>query len=107
VGGKFDDGITDEEAINLLTADVGPVERTVNDAVTFPLDQFEFDALVIFAFNVGCGAFRKSTLLKRLNSGNFLLVPYELRKWVRVNGKRCAGLANRREKEIQLWSGNI
>lgn len=107
IGGKFNDGITEQEALDLLAADVIPAERSVNESVKVDLHQLEFDALVCFVFNVGTGAFKSSTLLKKLNDGDFLSVHEELRKWVKVDGKRCQGLANRREKEIQLWKGNL
>lgn len=105
MGGKYDDGITVDEAMRLLAADVKPAEMAINRMVTVALLQHEFDALVSFAFNVGAQNFGQSTLLKKLNRLDYISVPDELRKWVRVNGKRCHGLANRREKEILLWKG--
>ena len=105
MGGKYDDGITEAEALELLAADVGPAETAVNRLVKMPMTQCEFDALCSFVLNVGAGAFQKSTLLKKLNRWDYVSVPDELRKWVRANGKRCQGLANRREKEILLWKG--
>jgi len=107
IGGKFADGITEAEALELLRKDVSYAESAVNDNVTIPIEQYEFDALVSFVFNVGAGAFRKSTLLKKLNLGNIVDVPAELRKWVRCGGKRNQGLAHRREKEVALWKGNL
>ncbi len=107
MGGKYDDGITELEAMTLLAADLRPAEGAVNSAVTVDLRQHEFDALVSFTFNVGAGAFRKSTLLRKLNNGKYEDVPAELRKWVRAGGKRYHGLAVRREKEIALWKGDL
>lgn len=107
MGGKYDDGITEAEALELLAADLRPFEECVKRNVRVALQQHEFDALVSFAFNVGAQNFAVSTLLKRLNRLDYTSVPDELRKWVRVNGKRCQGLANRREKEILLWKGSF
>lgn len=107
IGGKFDGGITEQEALDLLAKDVVIAEDAVNSAVRVDLNQHEFDALVSFTFNVGGGAFRKSTLLRKLNAGRYEDVPTELRKWVRAGGKRCHGLAVRREKEIALWKGDL
>ena len=104
MGGKYDGGITEAEALDLLAADLRPFEECVNRNVRVALQQYEFDALVSFVFNVGAGNFQRSTLLKKLNRMDYVSVPDELRKWVRVNGKRCHGLANRREKEILLWN---
>lgn len=107
IGGKWNDGISLSDAIELLAKDVMSAEKCVDSNVKVTLQQHEFDALVCFTFNVGTGAFRSSTLLKKLNGGRYEEVPTELRKWVRAGGKRVQGLANRREKEIQLWSGNL
>lgn len=107
IGGKYDNGITTTEAMDLLAKDLGPAEKCVNDAVKVDLHQHEFDALVSFVFNVGCGAFFKSTLLKRVNERKYIDVPQEFRKWVYASGKRILGLANRREKEIALWQGRL
>lgn len=107
IGAKFDDGLTKEEALALLAVDVKPAEQAVRGCIEAPLQQHEFDALAIFAFNIGSSAFRKSTLRKKLNAGDYVSVPSELRKWVRAGGKRCQGLANRREKEIALWRGKL
>lgn len=107
MGGKYDDDITMDEALSILAADLHPVERHVSCLVSVPIRQHEFDALVSFVFNVGMGAFRKSTLLNKLNAGRYEEVPQELRKWVRVGGKRCLGLAHRREQEIALWKGEL
>jgi lysozyme len=107
ISGKFDDGITEQEALDLLAADVVPAEDAVSRYVKLNLFEHEFDALVCFVFNVGVGAFKESTLLKKLNAGNYIDVPGELRKWVKADGKRCQGLANRREKEILLWRGKL
>lgn len=107
MGGKYDDGITVDEAMRLLAADVKPAEAAINRLVTVALLQHEFDALVSFVFNVGAQAFGQSTLLRKLNGMDYVSVPDELRKWVYVGGKRSQGLANRREKEIVLWKGGF
>ena len=61
-------------------------------------------ALVSFAFNVGDGAFRSSTLLRLLNQGQYDQVPAQLRRWNMDNGHVVQGLINRRNKEIALWN---
>lgn len=97
-------GLTEQQCWDLLDQDLEPAEKSVNEAVTVPLNQNQFDALVSFAFNVGDGAFRSSTLLKLLNQGRYDDVPTQLRRWIRDNGHVVQGLVNRREKEITLWN---
>lgn len=104
---NFHDGLTEDQVISLLALDMRRFERAVTDAVASDLVQDQFDALVIFAFNIGVSAFRGSTLLKVLNQGRLIDVPNELRKWNKAGGKVVQGLINRREKEIVLWNGTI
>lgn len=107
IGGQaldYRDGFTEQQCWDLLDQDLADSERAVNDAVTVPLTQNQFDALVSFVFNVGEGAFRSSTLLRLLNQGQHDQVPAQLRRWVRDNGHVVQGLVNRRNKEIALWN---
>lgn len=62
---------TDQQVEDALRDDVKIAEDCINKYVTVPLTQNQFDALVSFVFNVGTLAFRKSTLLKRLNAGDY------------------------------------
>ena len=90
-------------AENLLKRDLAQFEKVVRDRVIVPLTQNQFDALVSFAFNVGAGALTKSTLLKRLNKGDYNSAGKEFKRWVHAGGKRLQGLVNRREKEAGLF----
>jgi lysozyme len=96
-------GLTAQQCLDLLAQDLAGTEKAVSDAVTVPLTQNQFNALVSFAFNVGNEAFRSSTLLKCLNQGQYEAVPTQLRRWVYDNGVVVQGLRNRRENEITLW----
>lgn len=96
-------GITQAAADRQLAADVQWAERAVDDSVTVALTQNQFDALVSFTFNVGAGAFRGSTLLKRLNEDRFAAVPLQLRQWHFVGTQYSKGLEARRESEIRQW----
>ena len=91
----------------LLQDDLISREDLVNRLVKVPLAQGQFDALVHFVFNVGNGAFKNSTLLKKLNGGDYSAVSNEIRKWniVTVAGQKQVsdGLANRREVECSMW----
>lgn len=95
--------ITEKQAEDILRSDLGSVEASVERLVKVPLNDNQFATLVSFVFNVGAGAFGGSTLLRKLNSGDYDSVPSELMKWVRANGKRVQGLANRRAAEAGLW----
>jgi len=95
--------ITRAEAETILRRDLATFERGVNRLVKVALTQNQFDALVSFAFNVGLGAFERSTLLKKLNAGRYKDVPAELMKWTKGGGRELPGLVNRRRDEAGLW----
>jgi lysozyme len=59
-------------------------------------------AIADFIYNLGSGAFEKSTLRKKINAGDWQAVPTELRKWVNGGGRKLQGLVLRREAEIAL-----
>ena len=99
----FSGGITREQAIELLRDDARDAEDAVNRHVEVDLNQHQFDALVSFVFNVGGGAFRKSTLVRLLNQGQYDAVPDQLRRWNKAGGRVVQGLVNRREAECRLW----
>lgn len=101
---RYANGLTEKQCWDLLEQDLDIAENAVNDRVIVPLTQNQFDALVSFAFNVGAEAFRKSTLVRALNQGQYDQVPTQLRRWVRDNGSVVPGLINRREKEVSLWN---
>lgn len=99
--------ITETEAVARLRRDLADAEQAVFNAVEVDLNDNQFGALVSFTFNVGGGALRSSTLLRKLNAGDYGAVPGELAKWnkARVNGalQPVAGLSNRRAAEAGLW----
>lgn len=96
--------ITEDQAEQYLREDISWCEDVINDKVTIPLEQHEFDALVAFVFNIGSGAFSKSTLLKKLNSGDKGGTSKEFKRWNKVNKKAVAGLTRRRKSEAHLFS---
>lgn len=99
----FSKGITTEQAQDLLASDLTRFEAAVNSGVSVPLSQPQYDSMVIFAFNVGVSAFLQSTLLKKLNGGDYDAVPEQLMRWTKAGGKPCPGLVTRRNNEIALW----
>lgn len=94
--------IGDKEAEDILKADLRKFEARVDRFVKVPLTDNQFAVLVSFDFNTG--ALDRSTLLKKLNAGDYDAVPAELMKWVNAGGKRVKGLVNRRSAEAGLWA---
>ena len=103
-------GISPQQAKALLESDLEPREQAVNRLIDVPLEQYQFDALTHFLFNVGEGAVETSTLRKKLNRGMYDAVPSELRKWkyITKNGEKVEskGLINRREVAVALWNND-
>ena len=95
--------ITTDEADQFLEEDLKTFEDAVNNLVRANLNQNQFDALVSFVYNVGVGNFKKSTLLKKLNAGDYSNASSEFLKWNRGGGKVLKGLSNRRKAEQQLF----
>ena len=91
--------ITMEEGQELLKKDVEIAERAVNRYVSVEMNQDIFDALVSFTFNLGADNFRKSTLLKFLNSGQYYAAALEFCRWDNAGGKEMSGLEIRRAEE--------
>lgn len=91
---------TQEQAEAWLREDIALCEQDVNTHVKVPLAQGEFDALVDFAFNLGCQSLNGSTLLRLLNAGDYHGAAAEFEKWDHVGGKIVAGLLRRRQAEL-------
>jgi lysozyme len=104
-GRKFDDDSrwTMAECNQAFLEDMGGFERDVRKAVTVPLEPYQFDALVSFTYNVGSGNLNKSTLLKKVNAGDFEGAAKEFAKWNKGGGKVLAGLTRRRASESLLF----
>jgi lysozyme len=96
--------ITEEQAEELLRKDLEVFEAVILNNVVVELTEHQFAALVSWAYNVGAGAVRRSTLLKKLNAGDYDSVPAQLARWNRVNGRVVQGLTNRRAAEAGLWA---
>lgn len=72
--------------------------------VKVALNQHQRDALISFTFNLGQGNLRDSTLLKKLNAGDYGAVPAELDKWIKAGGRTLPGLVKRRAGEGALFA---
>lgn len=91
--------INQSEADEFLQSDLRNAISCVNRLVTVTLSQQEFDALVDFTFNLGCGLFGDSTLLKNLNAGDYQGAAQEFDRWDFAAGKQVQGLLLRRQRE--------
>lgn len=96
-------GITREQATVLLQADLMHAGRDVSLAVTVPLNDNQFAALTSFTFNLGIGNLKSSTLLKKLNAGDYDGAAQEFLRWTKAGGKELPGLVKRRAAEQQLF----
>lgn len=95
--------ISEAEARRILAADAARFADEVRAALTRELSDAQFSALVSFAFNVGAGALRSSSVLAAVNAGRFADVPGRLRLWVKAGGRVLPGLVRRREAEASLF----
>lgn len=94
---------TQAEADAWLVADLVFAQLEVQTHVSIPITQNEYNALVDFVYNLGGGAFEKSTLRADLNAGNFAAAADEFKKWDHAAGKELAGLLARRQEEAELF----
>ncbi|HHQ4796638.1 lysozyme [Aeromonas hydrophila] len=104
---------TQQQADDTFLVDIARFERDVTNLVKVPLTQGQFDALVLFAYNVGSDidadtiaeGLGDSTLLRKLNAGDYEGAALEFRKWNKNDGKVMRGLIRRRAAEECLFRG--
>lgn len=98
-GVKPGDRIDPVRALVRLGHDASATEQALARCITAPLYQHEWDAYVSWAYNVGTGAACGSTLVRKLNAGDYAGACDELLRWVYAGGRKLAGLAARRAAE--------
>jgi lysozyme len=109
IGYGFTDGIhagmviTQKQAEQMLLDRLVPYEQAVQDACTVTPTQAQFDACVCLAWNIGIGAFQKSSVLKFHNQGKFKEAANAFGLWNKAGGKVVAGLVRRRSAESALY----
>jgi lysozyme len=112
IGGEdvlYSDGLSQDQITSLLRQDLTDVESQIGLTIyAMPysapiLSQCQYDALCSFVFNIGTGAFHKSTLRKKLIHGLLCDVPEQMRRWVYAGGEIIDGLKKRREREVEMW----
>src|ERR1700733_411617 len=96
--------INEAEAETLLQADLAEAVACVNRAVHAAMSQGQFDAMVDFCFNAGRGNFVQSTLLRKVNSGDFGGAVAQFTLWVHAGGEVVSGLVRRRNAEAALFT---
>lgn len=105
---KDKDIISNSQADCFLVQDLYFIEQSINQLVKVELNQNQYDALCSFVFNVGVLAFNQSTLLAKLNMGNYIGASNELERWnkITVDGikQSSTGLTNRRKAEKNLFN---
>lgn len=104
----YKDGIDDAQAESLLRNDLQPAERAVQRNVRVNLQQYQYDALVAFAFNIGVSGFAGSSALRLINDPAATTAYSSLesawKAWNKSQGKVMAGLNNRRNAEWLTWT---
>ena len=104
-GVKEGETIDQEAAEAFLIEDLEEFEGYVTEMVEVPLSQSQFDALVSWTFNLGPSNLERSTLLAKLNQGEYTDVPFEIKRWTRAGGVILPGLIKRRNAEAALFEG--
>ena len=104
-GVEAGDEISKEQAEEMLVEELHEYESYVNDFVTAPLSQNQYDAMVSWVYNLGPANLKASTMLKVLNAGEYEEVPAQIKRWNKAGGKVLEGLIRRREAESLLFLG--
>jgi lysozyme len=108
-GAEISAGMTidGDQAEQFLHADLAEAVTCVNRAVTTKIAQNQFDAMVDFCFNAGRGNFLRSTLLQKVNSGDFEGAAAQFGLWVHAGGEVLPGLVRRRKAEAELFADGV
>jgi len=111
---QMDDTITPPAAIALAVRDVSVKETALKGCITAPLHQYEYDAFVSLAYNVGPGAVCKSSIPKKLAAGDYAAACRTILDFKRVQGRDCSvpenarfcgGVWTRRLQEYRMCLG--
>jgi lysozyme len=104
-GVKPGDRIEPVQALVRKLQDVQRFEGALRQCVRVPLHQHEYDAFLSLAYNIGPGAFCGSTLVRRLNAGDYAGACAEILRWDRFRGEPLRGLTLRRQAENRQCLG--
>ena len=98
---------TPDRALVQLLSSANSHADDIRQCIKVPLYQHEFDAYVSLAYNIGAKNFCGSTLVKKLNAGDYTGACEQIRRWDRAGGKVLAGLTKRREQEYRMCMGEV
>jgi len=99
--------IGQQEADDILSADLLSVELEVTHLVKVPLSQCQFDALVSFQYNTGWLGHPQCSLLRALNSSNYRLADQDFMLYDMASGRVLSGLQRRRHGEALMFNGDV
>lgn len=101
---KLGDNITEDEAKFELQYYVDhQITDKLDPIISIDINQDQIDAIVVLCYNIGFPSFSKSTLLRKINAGDFEGAQAEFLKWNRANNKTMRGLTRRRLEEATLF----
>ena len=95
--------ISKQQALEILSKDIEKFANQIRPLIKVKLNNDQFSALVSFAYNVGVGGFKRSSVLRVVNAKHFDAVPARLSLWVKAGGKTYRGLVKRRAAEASLF----
>lgn len=104
-GVKMGDTTNPVKALQRTMSDLQKFEGALKECVKVPLYQHEYDVYLSLAYNIGSGAFCRSTLVKKLNAEDYAGACREILRWNRANGQVVQGLVNRRQDEYKKCVG--
>ena len=96
--------LNDEQVLEIFKKDIEGIRTSMNRVIKVPINKNQQLALISLRYNIGGPAFDKSTLLRRLNEGNYSDAAMRFAEWRLSEGKINQGLVNRRERERALFS---
>lgn len=106
-GVKAGDKIDPTRALKRKLDDVQKFEGALKQCVKVPLHQHEYDAFISLAYNIGAGAFCGSSLVRKLNAGDYEGACNQILVWNKAGGRVVQGLVNRREREFKQCMGEL
>lgn len=96
--------ISQAEGDALLEQDARTAQVCVANAVTVPLTVNQTAALISFSYNIGCTAFRNSSLLRLLNAGKYSDAAAQFPRWNKSGGEIIQALVDRRAEEMGIFN---